>query len=76
MNYSDYFEIKHYSDEVSMDEFISEAMRTDIKMNVNQETINYLNASRITLKNEVLTCYQFLKEKNLLQDYHQYRDGE
>lgn len=76
MNYSDYFEIKHYSDVVSMDEFISEAMRTDIKMNVNQETINYLNTSRITLKNEVLTCYQFLKEKNLLQDYQQYRDGE
>ncbi len=76
MNYSDYFEIKHYSDVVSMDEFISEAMRTDIKMNVNQETINYLNTSRITLKNEVLTCYQFLKEKNPLQDYQQYRDGE
>lgn len=76
MNYSDYFEIKHYPDEISMDEFISEAMRTDIKIEVNQESINYLNTSRVTLKNEVLTCYQFLKEKNLLQEYHQYRDGE
>ena len=76
MNYSDYFEIKHCADEVSMDEFISEAMRTDIKMNMNQATINYLNTSRITLKNEVLTCYQFLKEKNLLEEYHKYRDGE
>ena len=76
MNYSDYFEIKHCTDKVSMDEFISEAMRTDIKMNMNQKTINHLNTLRITLKNEVLTCYQFLKEKNLLEDYHKYRDGE
>lgn len=39
MNYSDYFEIKHCADEVSMDEFISEAVRTDIKMNMNQELL-------------------------------------
>ena len=76
MDYSDYFEIQHHPDEVSMDEFISEAMRTDIRIENNQKTINYLNTSRITLKNEVLTCYQFLKEQGLLQAYHVYRDGE
>lgn len=67
MNYSDYFEIQHHSGEVSMDKFIAEAMRTDIHMENDQETIDYLNTSRTTLKNEVLTCYQFLKEQGLLK---------
>ena len=76
MNYSDYFEVQHHSDEISMDEFITEAMRTDISIDNSQQTIDYLNTSRVTLKNEVLTCYQFLKDQGLLQAYHAYRDGE
>ena len=76
MDYSDCFEIQYHSGEVSMDESIAEAMRTDIRIDNNQKTIEYLNTSRITLKNEVLTCYQFLKEHVLLQAYHVFRDGE
>ena len=57
MNYSDYFKINHNSDEVTMDEFIEEAMRTDPKFNNVSDKLNYTETSRITLKNEVLTCY-------------------
>ena len=70
MNYEDYFEIEHIDSpngEVTMDEFISEAMRTDIKYDATADSIRHI------LKDEILTCYQFLKEKGLLQEYHDYR---
>lgn len=76
MEYRDYFDNAHISGNVLMDEFVEEAMRNDIKISVSQKSIDYLNTSRITLKNEVLTCYQFMKEKGLLETYHKYRDGE
>lgn len=59
-----------------MDEFVETAMRSAIKISVSQKSIDYLNTSRITLINEVLTCYQFMKEKGLLEAYHKYRAGE
>ena len=59
MNYSHYFQIQHHPDEVSMDEFIAEAMRTDIRIENNQRTIDYLNTSRITL-----SC--FVKSSSIL----------
>ncbi len=66
----------HEDDEVTMDEFIAEAMRTDLKFQTLAEELHYQRTSRITLKNELLTCYQYLKEKGLLELYHAYRDGE
>lgn len=76
MNYTDFYKIDHGSGTVSMDEFISEAMRDDISLNKNDgTTFDYLKESRTTLKNEVLTCYSFLKEQGLLEQYHIYRDG-
>ena len=56
-----------------MDEFIAEAMRTDIKYDVTSDSIDHLCSVRHILKDEILTCYQFLKEKGLLQEYHDYR---
>lgn len=47
MNYSDYFQIQHHPDEVSMDEFIAEAMRTDIRIENNQRTIDYLQIASL-----------------------------
>ena len=76
MNYEDYFEIEHIDSpdgEVTMDEFIAEAMRTDIKYDVASDSIDHLCSVRHILKDEILTCYQFLKEKGLLQEYHDYR---
>lgn len=75
--YYDYFpEREHVSDEVSINEFIAEAMRTDMKFRTLAEELQYQRTSRITLMNELLTCYQFLKEQDLLWKYAAYRNGE
>lgn len=77
MDYYDYFnEKEHVPGEVSIDEFIAEAMRTDLKFKTLAEELNYQRASRITLKNELLTCYEFLKQRDLLWRYEAYRNGE
>lgn len=76
MEYNDYFQIKHDPDDVTMDDFVSEAMRTDLQFRKDSDELQYLRISRMTLKNEVLTCYEFVKEKGLLKEYHEYRDGE
>ena len=69
--YYDYFkEQEHDSvDEVTMDEFIAEAMRTDLKFNTLAEELQYQRTSRITLMNELLTCYQYLKDHDMLLLY-------
>ncbi len=53
---------EHNPDEVTMDEFIAEAMRADLKFNTLAEELQYQRTSRITLMNELLTCYQYFKE--------------
>ena len=59
--YYDYFEEQeHNSGEVTMDEFIAGAMKTDLKFNTLAEELQYQRTSRITLMNEHLTCYQYL----------------
>ena len=75
--YYDYFpEQEHISDEVTMDEFIAEAMRTDLQFKTLAEELQYQRTSRITLMNELLTCYQYLKERDMLWSYEAYRNGE
>lgn len=76
--YYDYFkEQEHNSaDEVTMNEFIAEAMRTDLKFNTLAEELQYQRTSRITLMNELLTCYQYLKDHDMLLLYEAYRNGE
>ena len=71
--YYDYFkEQEHdYADEVTMDEFIAEAMRTDLKFNTLAEELQYQRTSRITLMNELLTCYQYLKDHDMLLLYEE-----
>lgn len=75
--YYDYFEEQeHNPDEVTMDEFIAEAMRTDLKFNTLEEELQYQRTSRITLMNELLTCYEYLKKNDMLLLYEAYRNGE
>lgn len=75
--YYDYFEEQsHTAGEVTVDEFIAEAMRTDLKFNTLAEELQYQRTSRITLMNELLTCYQYLKEHDMLLSYEAYRNGE
>ena len=75
--YYDYFqEQEHNAGEVTVDEFITEAMRTDLKFKTLAEELQYQRTSRITLMNELLTCYQYLKEHDMLFSYEAYRNGE
>lgn len=75
--YYDFFsEQEHNPDEVTIDEFIAEAMRTDLKFVTLAEELQYQRTSRITLMNELLTCYQYLKEHDMLSSYEAYRNGE
>lgn len=75
--YYDYFqEQEHTAGEVTIDDFIAEAMRTDLKFKTLAEELHYQRTSRITLMNELLTCYQYLKEQNMLFLYEAYRNGE
>lgn len=75
--YYDYFQKQeHTSEEVTIDEFIAEAMRTDLKFKTLAEELHYQRTSRITLMNELLTCYQYLKGQNMLLLYEAYRNGE
>ena len=75
--YYDYFkEQEHNPDEITMDEFIAEAMRTDLKFKTLAEELQSQRTSRITLINELLTCYQYLKEHDMLLLYEVYRNGE
>ena len=75
--YYDYFEEqRHTNGEVTIDEFIAEAMRTDLKFETLAEELQYQRTSRITLMNELLTCYQYLKEHDMLLLYKAYRNGE
>ena len=68
--YYDYFEEqRHTNGEVTIDEFIAEAMRTDLKFETLAEELQYQRTSRITLMNELLTCYQYLKEHDMLLLY-------
>lgn len=77
MDYYDYFEEKEHVDgEVTMDEFIAEAMRMDLKFRTLEEELQYLRASRITLRNEALTCYEYMKEHVFLESYAKYQNRE
>lgn len=75
--YYDYFkERSHTAGEATIDEFIAEAMRTDLKFNTLAEELQYQRISQTTLINELLTCYQYLKEHDMLLLYEAYRNGE
>lgn len=73
MNYEDYFKPEESFNH--MDSMISDAMRSDILFKNDDEMVEYLKRSKSILRDETLTCYQFLKEKGLLQEYHRYRMG-
>ena len=65
MNYYDYFP----DEDVPMDEFIAEATRTDIRFQTLAEELQFLRTARVTLNNELFTCYEYLRERGLLELY-------
>ncbi len=55
---------------------INEMTRTDLIFKDKDEKLSFLESARNILKDELFTCYYFLKQKGLLEDYHRYRDGD
>ena len=55
-----------------MDEFIDYALYDEPKGDKAKRD-NYYIQSRHILKSELLTCYQYLEEKGLLDDYKEFR---
>ena len=77
MNYEDFFPLgEHVPGEVSMDEMISDFMRSDIGFRSKEDAIDYYKRAQSVLRDEILTCYMYLKEHGLLSEYHKFRDGE
>lgn len=56
-----------------MDEFIQYAMDLNIKFESVNDELEHLRKTKPILRDELLTCYQYLKEKGLLDDYKNYR---
>lgn len=57
---------------VSMDELIKYAME-DFHDGTDKEELEFLRNTKPILRDELLTCYQFLKEKELMDEYKNYR---
>lgn len=50
-------------------------MRTDIKFKALAEEFQHERISGITFMNELFTCYEYLKEHDMLLLYEAYRNG-
>ena len=74
--YYDFFTEMPFPDDGSMDEFINHACTDNYEFSSNEEKMNFLNNSRAIIKSELFTCYSYLKEKGLLEEYHAWRDGK
>lgn len=54
----------------------SMARDISVYMGITELELKYQRTSRITLMNELLTCYQYLKEHDMLLLYEAYRNGD
>ena len=74
MGFEDFFPLgEHEPSEVTIDEMISDFMRKDIRFKSDKDALDYYKRAQSVLRDELLTCYQYLKENGRLQDYHDYR---
>lgn len=48
-------------------------MDSNIKFESVNDELEHLRKTKPILRDELLTCYQYLKEKGLLDDYKNYR---
>lgn len=75
MSDHDYSKIMQEENNITIDQAVSEEMCTDIDFGCSSEEISYLKKVNATLKDEVFTCYQFIKDRNLLSEYEMFRDN-
>ncbi len=72
--YEDFFELDSENN-TPVDNLIFDATRKGLSFEDKNEQFNYLNNNKSILTDELFTCYYFLKQKNLLEEYHNYRNG-
>lgn len=72
--YEDFFKLD-FENNTPVDNLIFDATRKDLSYDDESEQLRYLNNSKAILTSELFTCYYFLKQKNLLEEYHKYRNG-
>ena len=72
--YEDFFELNS-ENSTSIDNMIFDATRKDLSYDDESEQLRYLNNSKAILTSELFTCYYFLKQKNLLEEYQKKRNG-
>lgn len=72
--YEDFFKLDSENN-TSVDNLIFDATRKDLSFKTKDEQLEYLHHSKSILTDELFTCYYFLKQKNLLEEYHDYRNG-
>ena len=76
MDYEDFFDLgEHVQGQVTLDEMICDYMRRDIRFRNDKDALEYYKRAQSVLRDEALTCYQYLKDHGLLEDFHEYRNG-
>ena len=58
--------------ETKLDMLINYAMQ-DFQHGTIDEELDFYRQTKTVLRDEILTCYQYLDEKGLLDDYREYR---
>lgn len=57
---------------MTVDQLVQFAME-DFPNGNEKEELEFLRQTKPILRDEILTCYQYLKEKGLLDEYRSYR---
>lgn len=57
---------------ISVGELVQFAMQ-DFRNGSKDEELEFYRQTKPILRDEILTCYQYLKEKGLLEEYRSYR---
>ena len=58
---------------ISIDELIQFAMDSKMQFSSDKDELLYLKNTRPIIRDELLTCYQFLKDQGLYEKYIEYR---
>ncbi|MEE3399961.1 MAG: hypothetical protein VZR64_10865 [Eubacterium sp.] len=74
MDFEDFFPLgEHVPGRVTLDEMICDFMRRDIRFKSDEDALDYYKRAQSVLRDELLTCYMYLRDTGRLQDYHDYR---
>jgi len=56
-----------------IDTLLAYAINSPAKFKTDKEELEYLRSTKPILRDELLTCYQFLEEQGLIEKYKEFR---